>query len=122
MDVQLRISFHHPVRQLLDIGIGKHACRHGQLAAYRIAGESVLFLPLAHGILKFIYEKSDHSDTVFQLQIAVIALLLRHFPPGEDVPFIACMNEMDAVLLKAFPLIPFDRIDYLRRLFFIKRL
>ena len=57
---------------------------------------------------KFIQQKPQHANPVFQLQISVIAFGLRHFPFCQNIPLVAGMDKMRAELRITGLLVFFD--------------
>ena len=71
---------------------------------------------------KFIVQKTQHTDAVFQLQISVIPLFFRQFPSCQQIPLVAGMYDMLSILLIKSLLPPLDRVDHCFGIFFAKRL
>ena len=73
------------------------------------------------GFIILIDEKSHHSNAIFKLNVAVIALFLRKIASRQEIPFIAGMNKMNSVLIVYLSLPAFNLIDYFTGIVVIKR-
>ena len=115
----MRPSLHDPPCELFKIALD-------QLSAgkYNFSSRAVHCLirfsekcRTPEGFANFIFQEADHADSVLQLEISVIPLLLRQLPAREDIPLIGSMHKVrrhrvDTVCSK--PLLPvFDLVDHL---------
>ena len=123
MNAEPRKFFLHPSRHPFDIGCDNSAgyCRNFPLSVIP-ALHRAAFSKLPQGIFKFLQQKPYHADTIFQLQIPIVVILVRNLLFRQDIPFVAGMDKMQTVLGKKLFLPFVDRRKHLLRVFFCKGL
>ena len=114
MDVSSRIDLFDLPHKFLQIWVRQTSCSDGNFFLFSVIR---LFIQSVHD---FLPEQSQHSDTVFQLDIPVISSLFRQFPLRQDIPLIAGMDKMDPMALIVDLLPFFDQIDHLTGIFLRK--
>ena len=123
MDTEPRKFFLHPSRHPFDVGCDNSAgyCRNFPLSVIP-ALHRAAFSKLPQGIFKFFQQKPYHADTVFQLQIPIVVILVRNLLFRQDIPFVAGVDKVQTVLGKKLFLPFVDRRKHLLRVFFCKGL
>ena len=72
---------------------------------------SVILKP-CKSLLYLCRQQTQHTHAVFQLDVTVIALFFRKRPLCQDVPLVAGVDKMDAVLLIYFLLPLLNEVDH----------
>ena len=110
MDRPAGIFLPDPGQVLLHVARRQHAGGDGELLL------PVVPLKFLQGRLYLLRHQADHAHAVLQLEIAVVALLLRQLPARQHVELIAGVDKVQAELRVELPLPGLDLIHNPARL------
>ena len=93
--------------QTLDL----RCCQTSGRNRYRLF-QSRIARSLCKRLCKFLLQQPQHTDTVFELDIAVVVILRRQRALREQIPLITRMDKMRAMRLHTLLLTAVDQIEY----------